>query len=246
MTQDSDLWPDAVLRYGDFEDALIDLHLPAEPNGTLLVLVHGGFWMQEWDRTHTRHQARALARLGYLVATPEYRRVGGEGGWPTTAYDVRDAYEFLPDALAGLGLRFARTVTMGHSAGGHLVLWLAAQDLTDPPARTVALAPVCDLELARELDLDAGAVNRLLGGADLTEADPQTLLTRAPAGAVVLLHGDADPLVPVALSRRFAERHPWAELVELPGVDHFAFLDPRTGPWRVLTEALAPGQTSPR
>ena len=245
MTQDSavgDLWPDAVLRYADFAEGLIDVHLPAEPNRTLVVLVHGGFWSEVWDRTHTRAQARALADAGYLVATPEYRRVGGSGGWPTTAHDVRDAYAALPSALAGLDLTWDRTVTMGHSAGGHLVLWLAAQDLAHAPDRTVALAPVCDLDLARELDLDGGAVDALLGGAPLADADPQTLLTDPPSGTVVLVHGDRDRLVPVELSRRFAERHPWAELVELPGVDHFEFLDPRDPVWPVVAAALDGGR----
>ncbi|MET3961646.1 acetyl esterase/lipase [Marmoricola sp. OAE513] len=244
MSQDR--LPDAVVRYSDHRDGIIDLHVPADPNGTLLVLVHGGFWMEEWDRTHTRDQARALADLGYLVATPEYRRLRGEGGWPTTATDVLDAYAQLPDLLSGLGLEHSRTVTMGHSAGGHLVLWLAAQELIRPPDRTVALAPVCDLALAQTLGLGDGAVDELLDGTPLTAADPQTLHAGQPPGTVVILHGDRDHLVPIELGRSFATRHAWVELVELPGVGHFEFLDPRDPVWKTLASAVADGQTDPR
>src|SRR6476646_9289544 len=54
--------PDATVRYAGHEDAVVDLHLPrgsrpANPETPLVVLLHGGFWKQEWDRRHTRTQA---------------------------------------------------------------------------------------------------------------------------------------------------------------------------------------------
>ena len=90
--------PDATFRYDDRADAVVDVHLPPAQARGLLFLVHGGFWKQEWDRTHTRPMARALADDGWLVATPEYRRVRGGGGWPTTGDDVRRAFDLLPTA----------------------------------------------------------------------------------------------------------------------------------------------------
>src|SRR5207237_9219910 len=61
--------PDATLRYDDHPDGLLDVHLPPEPSDRLLFLFHGGFWTSEWDSTHTRPTARALADLGWVVAT---------------------------------------------------------------------------------------------------------------------------------------------------------------------------------
>jgi pimeloyl-ACP methyl ester carboxylesterase len=172
------------------------------------------------------------------VATPEYRRVGGSGGWPTTAFDVEAAYGALPDLLVGLGLTWDRTVTIGHSAGGHLVLWLASRQLANPPEVTVALAAVCDLTLARGFALGGGAVDAFLGDVPITEADPMTLLTQAPPGDVFLIHGVQDRTVPVELSRSFTAAHPWAELVELPGAGHFEFLDPTTPAFRSVESKL--------
>lgn len=235
----TDLLPDAVVRYGDHELAVIDLHLPREPNDTLVVLLHGGFWKQAFDRTHTRDQARALAEAGYLVATPEYRRVGGGGGWPTTAYDVEAAVTALPELLADLDLTWRRATMTGHSAGGHLALWLLSRDLPVAFDVVVGLAPVCDLVLADELHLGSDAVARLLDGAAITDADPMTLLADAPATAVRLIHGTDDDTVPVELSHGFATAHPWAALTELPGTGHYEFLDPSTSAWAAVVEAIS-------
>ena len=64
-------------------------------------------------------------RRGFAVWNIEYRRVGQEGGgWPGTLEDAAAAV----DHLAGLdGVDTGRVVTVGHSAGGHLAVWLAAR-----------------------------------------------------------------------------------------------------------------------
>jgi len=237
---ESPLLPDAVVRYAEHELAIIDLHLPAEPNGTLVVLVHGGFWKEVFDRTHTRDQARDLAERGYLVATPEYRRVRGGGGWPTTGTDLENAVVALPGLLADLDLTWDRAVMTGHSAGGHLALWLLSRPLPITFDVVVGIAPVADLVRARELNLGNDAVGRLLGGAPVTDADPMTLLAEEPSPSVQLIHGTEDEPVPIELSHRFTARHPWAPLTELPGTGHFEFLDPSTPAWAAVLAALEP------
>src|SRR6195952_2845106 len=119
--------PDATFRYDDRADAVVDVHLPPAHARGLVFLVHGGFWKQEWDRTHTRPMAPALADDGGGGTTPGYRRVRGGGGWPTTGDDVRDAYAATVAATRGGGPLSGdpdRLVVVGHSAGGHLALWL--------------------------------------------------------------------------------------------------------------------------
>jgi acetyl esterase/lipase len=226
--------PDATVRYADHDDAVIDLHLPRERTRGTLVVLHGGFWKQEWDRRHTREEARALADEGWLVATPEYRRVGGGGGWPTTGQDVLTAVRRLPELLDGLDLEVGELSAVGHSAGGHLVLWLSTRH---PLRRAVALAPVCDLREAIRLRLGDDATIRFLGDHDPEEADPMTLLAERPGADVVLVHGVDDENVPVSLSRNLVAAHPWVRLVEVPG-GHFEPIEPGSPVWPEVVRAI--------
>jgi pimeloyl-ACP methyl ester carboxylesterase len=170
--------------------------------------------------------------------------VGGSGGWPTTLEDVDAAVAALPGLLAGLGVATTRTSYVGHSAGGHLVLWLADQG--HPVDRVVGLAPVGDLRAAARDGLGDGATQALLGGGpdDVPEryaaADPGCRLSAATPCDLVVLHGLDDDVVPVGNSRGLASRHPEVDLVELPDVDHFAVIDPQSKAFAVLLGTLSP------
>ena len=235
--------PDAVLRYADHEDAVVDVHLPPASAGDhVVVLVHGGFWKAEWDRTHTRPLARALATDGFVVATPEYRRVGNGGGWPTTCDDVRRALAALPDLLRAVDVTPRRTTLVGHSAGGHLVLWLASRPAGDHAVdRVVALAPAADLRATAAQDLGSGAARAFMGGSpdevDYDPADPMVLLDQRPAADVAVVHGTRDENVPVGISRGLVERHRWIRLVELD-CGHFEVIDPQDPAYAVVRDQV--------
>ena len=249
LTSRPTLGPDAVLRYGGHSDAVIDVHLPPESFAApLLVLLHGGFWRQAYDRRHTRPLAAALSGMGWAVATPEYRRTGGEGGWPQTFDDVaalRDRLAGLVhSALPGRVAEFPTTL-VGHSAGGHLALWWALTDRSSgAPRRTIALAPVADLARAHAEDLGAGAVADLLGGGVRDHpdrygaADPAARMRAGDAatGEVVIVHGRHDEEVPLQHSRDLAA-DAGLRLVEAD-CDHFAVIDPLSPAWPVVTAAL--------
>jgi acetyl esterase/lipase len=227
--------PDATVRYADHDDAVIDLHLPVVPAEQVVVLIHGGFWKAEYDRRHTREMARALADAGCLVATPEYRRVGAGGGWPVTAEDVHLAISRLPELLAGLDLPTGPVTVTGHSAGGHLALWLGTTGF--PIERVVALAPVCDLREAIRLRLGSDAASAFLGVAEPDPADPMALLEQRPAAGIVVVHGVDDDVVPISLSRGLVARHPWVDLREVPG-GHFEVIEPGSVAWPTVLGAL--------
>ncbi|MGC4190733.1 MAG: alpha/beta hydrolase [Thermomicrobiales bacterium] len=244
--------PDRTVRYGDSPDHIADLWFAHEPDAPAVVLWHGGFWRVEYDRTYLRPMANALRDEGFTLVTPEYRRTGAGGGWPATFDDVARMTDSLPDILRDAEQCPEAIVHAGHSAGGHLALWAARRHLLpeDVPWRrdadaavagVLALAPVLDLAEAYLLDLDIGAVAALLGGGpdDVPERFAATDLMRIGGDAppVTILHGDADGRVPIGLSRRFATEG-FGTLTELPGVDHFAVIDPESAVWPDVVSAL--------
>jgi acetyl esterase/lipase len=250
---------DFRLSYGGDENQIGELRVP-DGSGPhpVVAFVHGGFWRAAYDLRHAGHLCAALTARGYVTWSVEYRRLGQEGGgWPGTFEDVGRAIDDLTLVEARHRLDLSRVVLMGHSAGGHLALWAAARhrlpaehplhggsDLA--PRGVVALAGVLDLARAAELALSHSVVNELLGGSPdvvpdrYAAASPYEML---PLGIrQVVVHGDRDEVVPIELSERYGARalalgDP-AELVSLPGVDHFAVIDPRTQAWAHVEAAV--------
>jgi acetyl esterase/lipase len=246
--------PDRVIRYGDHADQVIDVRREgAGPDAPVVVLLHGGFWQAAYDRRHTRPMADDLARRGYVVCTPEYRRLGQPGGgYPGTFDDVAAAVDaVLADPPAG-----GPVVLAGHSAGGHLAMWAALRHrlpaasrwYAGPPARgsarrhvhgCVALAPVADLGGAIATGLGDGACRDLIGGRldRLAETDPMCLLPYG-CGRLVIVHGAEDRVVPVDIARRFAAREPSTTFVELRDTGHFGLIDPLSRAWPSVVDAI--------
>ena len=194
------------MRYGEHPEQVVDV----TGEGPVVAVIHGGCWRARYTRAISADVAADLAGRGYRVANVEYRRLDAGGGWP----------EPLDDVLAALAAVHAELV-VGHSAGGHLALLAAAA--TGLPA--VAQAPVADLALAVELDACAGAAERLLAmGAVSPTGRPATV-------PHLVLHGDADTDVPVALGRAYAARAAACTYRELPGCGHLEHLDPTSSAW---------------
>jgi acetyl esterase/lipase len=243
--------PDAVVRYADHEDGVIDVFLPASVGAPaepcrLVVFVHGGFWRQEWDRRHVRPLANALVARGIAVAVPEYRRTGGAGGWPQTGDDVELAVATAPRLIDEVAPGWidpaVPIVVSGHSAGGHLALWAGLRVGQPAVSAVVALAPVSDLRFAARERLDGDATRILLGGEpdDVPDtydaADPFAGLAAHASGdsrhpSITVVHGTADAQVPVTMSRAIAQRHPRIHYIEIEGSDHFALIDPLSRPF---------------
>ena len=114
------------------------------------VLIHGGYWKQQWtiDNTPITSIVPDLLAKGFGVVELEYRRRDDEGGgWPNTNADVLLAINSLPATAPGecASLDLSNVTLIGHSAGGCLALWLAAQDVQIRIRLVVAVAPVSPL-----------------------------------------------------------------------------------------------------
>ncbi|WP_328360039.1 alpha/beta hydrolase [Streptomyces sp. NBC_00445] len=181
------------------------------------------------------------------------------GRWPDTFDDVAAAVDALPalvrEILPQADAR--RMVVTGHSAGGHLALWVAARHLlpADAPWYTarpaplrgvVALAPIADFAVAEKLDVCGGAVRQLLGDeeefvARRPYADPALLL---PTGiATTLVQGRTDIDVPQAVAESYADAAAKAGevvgLTLLEDVGHFPLIDPAADACAVVAEEIA-------
>lgn len=203
----------------------------------VIVLIHGGYWRARYDRSLMVPLARDLAGRGWTVENIEYRGLGNGGGWPTTFDDVLAA---IDAAVASTG---SEVVTIGHSAGGQLALWAAAERSL---AGVVAQAAVSDLDDAHRRRLSGGVVEELLGGDP--DAVPERYAAASPmrrlplATPQLLVHGAADEDVPVELSRDYAAAATAAgdpvTYVELPEDGHYEHLDPASEAWRTVVDWL--------
>jgi acetyl esterase/lipase len=220
------------------------------------VLIHGGFWRARYGLRLEDLLVPDLARRGWAVWNLEYRRLGlrSGGGWPATFEDVAAGIDHLGRLEEPLDL--ARVVGIGHSAGGHLAFWAAARRglPADAPggepnvrlAGAVAMAGVVDLREAARLGLSRHAAQKLLGGPPTRwprRYDLASPLERLPLGVPQLLvHGDADDVVPIGIARAYAERAAYGgdpcELVELAGCGHEEHLDPGSRAWAAVVAWL--------
>jgi acetyl esterase/lipase len=244
------------IDYGSHPSQFGELTLPDGEPRSIVVVVHGGFWRQRHGLELGRPLAADLAGAGHAAWNIEYRRVGGDGGWPATFTDVAAAVDLLAGPVqeaAGGRLPLDRVVAVGHSAGGHLGTWLAARPGlpagvpgADPAVLlrgVVSQAGVLDLVDAEERGVGSGASGDLLGGRPDEVPERYALaspIVRLPLGVpVVCVHGTADVNVPIRQSERFvAAAGDAAELVTLPGADHFAVIDPATDAWRACRDAV--------
>jgi len=249
------------IGYGPHRSQFGELTMPAGdgPVRGVAVVVHGGFWRQSYGLELGRPLAVDLANAGLAAWNVEYRRVGDGGGWPATFDDVAAALDVLAGAgqdAAGGRLDLARVVAVGHSAGGHLASWLAARTGlpegavgAGPPVRlrgVVSQAGVLDLVDAAQRGVGRGAVDDLLGGPPAAVPDRYALASpaaRVPLGVpVVCVHGTDDANVPIRQSERFVDAARAAgdpaELVTLPGVEHFAVIDPSADAWGTCKDAV--------
>ena len=244
--------PAPAVAYGGHPDQVANLHLPTgEGPFPVVVLLHGGFWRNGWDRTLMTPLARDLAGRGIAAWNVEYRRVGQEGGgWPGTLLDVAAAVEHLATVEE---IDRSRVIACGHSAGGHLALWLAGRHRlpanapgADPTVRlraVIAQAPVADLADGWNEDFGRDRIEGLLGGppADVPDryrvADPIGLL---PLGVPqVLIHGSLDEDVPLSQSSAYVRvAGSEAELLEFEAADHFDVIDPAHAAWQAVVERL--------
>ena len=225
---------------------------PGRARGLTVALIHGGYWRATYDRSYLQPLADGLAHDGFHVANLEYSRISvPRGGWPGTGDTVRErldavrADEHLPD----------RVIVVGHSAGGHLALWLGSQGRAPWLVGAVGLAPAADLAVLQRLRVSDDVAELLVGCApnvcpeQWADADPAVQRLDVPA---VVLVGGQDEDLPEAVVDGWVDRRMPTEIVRvhrLAEADHFDLVDPGHRAYLLLLAeieelALAKGQAA--
>jgi acetyl esterase/lipase len=199
-------WPDLLarersaathkIRTGPSETEIVDLWLPDGPGPhPVVIMVHGGCWQKSIaDRTLMDFAAEDLRKKGLAVWNIEYRGVDeAGGGYPGTFEDVAKAADALRDHAGQFNLKIDRVGAIGHSAGGHLALWLAARPKL-PRSSPLWRADPLHIDLA----VNSGGLADLEGSAPVTPdsclASIMTALTGTPSGARPDVFSDTSPV----------------------------------------------------
>jgi acetyl esterase/lipase len=248
---------DHKLAYGSDPLQFGELRLPkgAGPH-PVVVFIHGGCWLSQYDLKYAGHLCAALTEAGIATWNIEYRRVGDAGGgWPGTFEDVARGADHVRTLQKTYPIDLNRVIAAGHSAGGHLALWLAGRknlprDHQLYPANPLPLAGVVSIagvaDLRKTVAACGDAIERLMGGTDqasrYSQASPIELL---PLGVKqIIVHGEVDRTVPLSMATEYTDaarkKRDDVKLVVIGKAGHFEVVDPKSFAWaRVSDEVLA-------
>ncbi len=234
-----------------------ELRLPkgAGPH-PVAVIIHGGCWLAEHGLSYMGHLSAALTESGVATWNIEYRRVGNDGGgWPGTFQDVAQGTDHLQTLAKIYPLDLTRIVVVGHSAGGHLALWLAARKKAPQESPLYSPEPISlrsVISLAAITDLQKtgtacdGMVGKLMGGSAhdfasrYNQASPIELL---PIGVKqTMIQGETDNIVPLSMAKDYTEaakrKGDEVKLVVIEKAGHFELVDPKSFAWAKVKDEI--------
>jgi acetyl esterase/lipase len=250
--------PDVRVPYGADRNQFGELRRPEGPGPhPAAIIIHGGCWLAEHDLGYVSGLARALTEAGFATWSIEYRRIGQSGGgWPGTFLDVGAGADHVRSLAPEYDLDLDRVVAVGHSAGGHLALWLAGRHRlsagdtlrgADPLRLTgvLSLAGITDLAAFAAPDGCGASVPELLGAPPDSVPDRRrraSPIEMLPLGLPqILVAGGRDVIVPLSQAREYARAAARAgdtiEILEIPAAGHFELVDPSHGSFERIREA---------
>lgn len=228
-------YTDIVYRHAPGRRPRLDLYQPRRDDAPAsgwpaVVAIHGGGWRGGTKNTYGREVAR-LAGRGFVVVSVEYALSRpGHPTWPENLDDVREAVRWVRRHARDYGIDAHRIAALGSSAGGHLAELLGTKaGGDDPEAGVDAVVNLYGPSDLAGLFKSPGAVMplRLYLGRDPKDgpglyADASPIAHASGRSApTLIIHGEADQLVPVAQSLAMAER------LRAAGVPAEVFVVPR-------------------
>ena len=254
--------PDHVIRYGEHAQQVVDLYLPAGPGPhATVIMIHGGCWSQPWDRSLMNWISDDLRRRGVAVWNIDYRTLGEDdrSAYPSLFEDVAAAADALREHAPRHHLDTSRVVTAGHSAGGHLALWLAGRRNLPrdhfanrnplPIHAAISLGGLQDLELAERppgSGCGTEVIGRLIGRALPNRDDPFADTSVPRMGALrirqVLINGNQDRIIPTHFAEDYARQmRALGDDVRVRMIDatgHVELVAPESAAWAAAIEEI--------
>ncbi len=209
------------IAYGPLPRQNLDLYLPTTPraDGKAVIFFYGGSW-DSGSKGDYLFVAQALASRGITTIMPDYR-LYPEVRFPTFLEDAAQATRWAGDRVG-----LTKLLVMGHSAGGHIALMLAANTpyLAQAGVDRMKIAGAIGLSGPYDfLPLTSAKLIDIFGGANRSEIQAITF-AKAPLPPALLLHGTADTTVYPRNSENLAAAWRRAgapvELKLYPGVGH--------------------------
>jgi len=255
--------PTHTINWGPGPTDIADLWLPdgAGPHPVVL-MVHGGCWQKSIaDRTLMNWAAEDLREQGLAVWNIEYRGVDeAGGGYPGTFLDVAHAADALRDQATQYNLDLNRVAAIGHSAGGHLALWIAARHKLpanspmrmDSPLKLVGVVNsggLADLRASRNVtprSCLSDIYNQLVG--DISSTRAEVLSDTSPAEMLPLkvrqvsVNGHDDTIAPPVLGEGYTRRAKAAgdiaDVVVILNTGHVELVSPGSEAWDIEVATL--------
>ena len=209
------------IAYGAHRDECLDLYRPAgATRAPVWVFIHGGYWRATSKDQYAQFCA-PMVEAGFAVANIDYP-LAPETPLRDIVRSVRAALWFLVREADALGLDAAALHVAGHSAGGHLAAFMAADAEAPALASAHILSGVVDLESVFHIPM--GPVLGLGALAQAHALSPLHMRPRAGVRIAAAVGGaESDEFKRQAQEIARAWGAP-APLVA-PGANHFNLLD---------------------
>lgn len=232
--------PDATVIYGADALQLVDVWRPKGPGPhPALMMIHGGCWQTAIaERDIMNWIADDLRTHGVGVWNIEYRGVDRGGGYPGTYLDVGAAADMFAARRSEYGFSTdGPVIAIGHSAGGHLALWLARRFAlanrdalrgSNPVKLDLAISQggLPDLRAQTHLP-DHGCGNEsasAMAKGEFARTSPPEM----PKGSAreLQFNNDLDRIAPPSFGAAYG-----AEMVTTPGEGHVELIAPDSVSW---------------
>ncbi|WP_406850880.1 alpha/beta hydrolase [Herbaspirillum huttiense] len=137
------LLTESDIAYGDAPLQRFDFYRAQGAQRPLLVFIHGGYW-QGGDKRDIGFIAAPYVKAGISVAVINYS-LAPQAGIEDMVAEVQAFLATIAQQADRLGIDVNRVSLMGHSAGGHLAAFVAAQASALPVQAVFAISGVFDL-----------------------------------------------------------------------------------------------------